>query len=154
MFIRVELFFCVCVFVNLFFLICSLHYLIQEQHLRIFYLLQICIERLCEGLRRVWFPCAVVQKHSETGFIIGVEFDKQDSSIRLCWVIYWKPVVLSLRFGWASVLHFVASVNFSTSTEVIKLLLDASAFHLSCCILLTVYSKTCSFYSSYFFALQ
>ena len=50
--------------------------------------------------------------------------------------------------------HFVSVVDFAISIEVIKLLLDASAFHLSCCILLTVYSKTCSFYSSYFFALQ
>ena len=83
MFIRVELFFCVCVFVNLFFLICSLHFLIQEQHLWIFYLLHICIERLREDLRRVWFPCAVVQKPSEIGFIIGVEFEKQESNIIL-----------------------------------------------------------------------
>ena len=76
MFVRVELFLCICVSVNLFFLIFSLH-------LWIFYLLQICIERLCESLRRVWFPCVVVQKPSETGFIIGVEFEKQDSNIIL-----------------------------------------------------------------------
>ena len=78
MFIRVER-----VFVNLFFLICSLHFLIQEKHLWIFCLLQICIEKLCEDLRRVWFRCAVVQKPAETGFIIGIELEKQDSNIIL-----------------------------------------------------------------------
>ena len=150
------------------------------------------------------------QKPSEIGFIMGVEFEKQDSNIisiflelsgfddligfkssveeewhdideaslwygrrirskmmelkrtqpswllpcleaRVCWIIYWKLAVLMLTrlVVWMGFLHLIL---FLLWTLLFQLRLLSSClmllhFILSCCILLTMYSKACSFYS-------
>ena len=163
----------------------------------------LCRERLCECLRRVWFLCAVITRRNllKQGFIMGNEFDKQAVCknlfnfswiIRLRWFNWFqkwcreKNVMILVRqacgmggelgskmmgfeekttlmtatmFGSKVVLNYILETSccccgLAISTEVVKLLLDASALHfVYCCILLTMYSTLCSFYSCCFFAL-
>ena len=59
----------------------------------------LCRERLCECLRRVWFLCAVITRRNllKQGFIMGNEFDKQ----AVCKNLFNFSWIIRLRwFNW------------------------------------------------------